>query len=242
MARTLPENDFRRVRNCLIGDAYRTPGRQLDRNVWDNLVNLNDTVLIETTDTYPNIVESAHSIGWSWLDIFDTCPKDSPISSQIFAALECFEGSRFNAYCGWYRIAGIVLRCGLEDVLLGLYFQLHPDRQPTFSKIIAGEELSPKLGVILRELAGVSAAAADLCNEAKDLYHKELSVYVHRVSHGTIWESTGPVFVPDALETWFDQYLRTYRLLCHFVDVVVPGARASEIAGRVCAEVSEPLA
>lgn len=232
MPRELPENDFRRVRRCLIDEDYLRPEREIDQNVWNNLANLNDTVLIETIDSHTPAVEQADKIGWSWLDIYDRCPHDTPVSNQVFAVLECFEGSRFNAYTGWYRIAGIVLRCGLEDMLLGLFFQLNGDRA-TFDKIVSGSEQSPRMGEIFRAIADISQEAAQFSNEAKQLYHNELSTYVHRVSHGTIWESTGPVYVPAAFETWFDQYVRTYSLLCALIEVVVPGCEAAGIARKM---------
>jgi hypothetical protein len=230
MARELPDNDFRRVRRCLIEGDYHLPARGIDRAVWDNLANLNDTVLIETIDENVDMVELAHRTGWSWLDIYDRCPKDSPISNQVFAVLECFEGSRFNAFTGWYRTAGIMLRCGLEDVLLGLFFQRREDERRVFDQIVSGDALSPRMGDMLGAIADISQGAAKLSDEARQLYHRELSVYVHRVSHGTIWESTGPIYVPAAFNTWFDQYMRTYYLACELIDAVVPGTSATVVA------------
>jgi hypothetical protein len=90
------------------------------------------------------------------------------------------------------------------------------------------------MGVIFKRLGATSAMGAELSKEARLLYDTELSVYVHRLSHGTIWDSTGPIYVPSALEIWYDQYVRTYRVLCNLIDAVT-GVRAAAIADRTLA-------
>jgi hypothetical protein len=60
-----------------------------------------------------------------------------------------------------------------------------------------------------------------------------LSVYVHRIANRFIWESNGPVYVPGAFSTWVKEYDQTYRVLCHLIDAVVPGAGARRVSNTI---------
>src|SRR5258708_40296771 len=102
----------------------------IDPAIWNSIMGLPDSVAIETSDEFAPELEWAVRLAWSWLDIFDQLPEGSPARSQVLSALETFQASIFNVANGWYRIAGICLRCALEDMLLGLYYQNRPaDRE-----------------------------------------------------------------------------------------------------------------
>jgi hypothetical protein len=98
------------------------PSGHIARATWNSIMGLPDSVAIETSDAFAPELEWAERLAWSWLDILDQLPKDSPAQRQVFSALETFQASIFNVLNGWYRIAGVCLRCALEDMLLGLPF------------------------------------------------------------------------------------------------------------------------
>jgi hypothetical protein len=237
MSKPLPSSDHRAVRHYLEPGDYGKPGDgtafvptgRINPDTWKSLVGLSDSVAIETSDAFATELERAGHIGWSWLNIHDGLPKESPAQYQTLSALETFQASTFNALNGWYRVAGFCLRCALDDMLLGLYYQNRPGERQKFDAITEGEERSPGLGEVLSGLKK-DGLNEDLLNRVKDWYHDVLSVHVHRRSDGTIWSSNGPVYVPDAFRTWLGEYERTYLLMCELIDAALPSTGAVGIA------------
>ena len=158
-------------------------------------------------------------------------PNDSPTKYQTLSALEAFQASTFNALNGWYRVVGVCMRCALEDMLLGLYYQNRVTERPMFDAITEGKQRSPGLSKILLAL-GSEGASEDLVKRVKSWYDDVLSVHVHRRSDGTIWSSNGPLYVPDAFRAWLGEYEHTYKVICETVDALVPGAGASGVAQK----------
>lgn len=239
MVKPLPATDHRALRHYLEPDDYGlsatgqpfTPLGVIDSRTWRNLVGLSDSVAIETSDEFAPELERVDRIGWSWLDVHDALPENSPAREQTLSALETFQASAYNALNGWYRIAGICLRCGLEDMLLGLYFQGLPNERETFDSITEGTIGSPRIATILRALTA-RGAPHDLVDATKYLYHEVLSVHVHLRSDGRIWESNGPVYVPTAFRAWLDEYETTYLLVSELIDSVVAGTGARAISNK----------
>jgi len=234
-------SDHRAVREYLTDEDYGLPSDLpyepkgiISPEAWASLTRLPDTVALITTDVYSRAIPALQRITWAWLDIHDAMPRGSPMHTQCMAVLPGFEGATFNAIHGWYRVAGITLRCAVEDALIGLYYQNQLTKLPEFERVISGLEYSPKRRAIDKELLKfVSEKQLDRLN---DLYQKELSIYVHRTSEGELWQSNGPVFVQRQLERWIGQYERAFRLLCELIEAVVPGSDVVKIADAIQCE------
>lgn len=239
MPKKLPLSDLRARRSYLInadyalaeGDEYK-PSGHINKKVWQSLVGPSDNVLLQTTDAFSRALKTIDAMAYSWLDINDKFQNTSPLYEQTLSALECFQGAAFNAASGWYRIAGIVLRCALEDVLLGLYYETRPYKKHDFDAIVRGERGSPAMRTILAGIEANHPTTAERIREAEELYG-ELSIYVHRIANSFIWESNGPVFVGDAFERLIEQMDKTYRILCDVIEIVVPGTGADAVANSV---------
>lgn len=239
MPKPLPLSDLRARRRHLVnaefalteGPEYK-PSGHINRDVWDHLVGLSDDVLLRTTDDFAGALEVIDAIGWSWLEINGRFSDTSPLYDQTLSALESFQGSAFNAATGWYRIAGTVLRCALEDVLLGLYYETRPGSKVDFVAIVEGKRGSPAIRTICDGIRAHHPSSDRLIIKATRLY-AELSVYVHRVANSFIWESNGPVYVPKAFNKWVSQFDQTYRVLCALIDAVVPGTGAKQVASKL---------
>jgi hypothetical protein len=236
MSKALPLSDHRARRRYLTNDDYALVGKGLPfvpsgriaRETWNNIMGLPDSVAIETSDRFAPELEWANRLALSWLDIFDQMPKDSPAQYQALSALETFQASIFNVLGGWYRIAGVCLRCALEDVLLGIYYQNRPADRAEYEKVADGSERSPSLRDVFKEL-NTNGASVELTDRLNALYHSRLSVHAHRRSDGTIWSSNGPVYVSGAFRAWLSEFRDTYSLLCEVIYVTIPGTPVAQI-------------
>lgn len=236
--KALRQSDHRARRYYLSAEDYGLhegpeykPSGHIKREVWKSLVTLPDNVALQTTDHYSRAVETLHRLVWSWLDIHDRLPKGSPMQLQSMAVLECFDGAVFNALHGWYRIAGIMLRCAFEDMLIGLFYQRQNARWPEYEEVVSGKRRSAGRKEMDRELLTFVPAA--LLSQANALYKDELSVYVHRISENQIWRSNGPNFTPKALNVWIGQCDRAYKMLCDLIECAEPGSKVRKIAGAI---------
>jgi hypothetical protein len=238
MSKALPLSDHRSRRRYLTNDDYAwvgeglpfVPSGRIARATWKNIMGLPDSVAIETSDGFAPELEWADRLAWSWLDILDQLPKDSPAQYQVFSALETFQASIFNVTNGWYRISGICLRCGLEDMLLGLYYQYRPADREEYELITDGKKPPPSLSRFVYAELNQHGASSELIERITTVYSKKLSVHVHRRSDGTNWSSNGPVYVPDAFRNWLSEFRETYSLLCEVIDVTIPGTAIAQIA------------
>lgn len=220
-------SDLRAQRNYLTNEDYGfAPGNEyvpkgvISEGSWSSMTLLPDTVALMTTDWFTGAIETMQQIAGSWLDIHNKMPDKSPMQAQCLAAYECFEGGIFNAVHGWYRLAGISIRNAIEDILVGLYYQHQPKLRADFDAVTTGNRESPGRVEINAEL--LKYVPQKLLNEINTLYRLEMSIYVHRMSDGELWEgSNGPVFVGEQMEKWIGQYERAYRLLSQLIQAVV---------------------
>ncbi len=207
------------------------PSGHIKREVWKSLVTLPDNVALRTTDNYSRSVETLHRLVWSWLDIHDELPNRTPMQMQSMSVLECFDGAVFNAVHGWYRIAGIMLRCAFEDMLIGLFYQHQKARWPEYKEVVSGKRRSPGRKDMDRQLLTFVPSA--LLSQANALYQDELSAYMHRISENQIWQSNGPNFTPEALDVWIAQCGRAYKMLCDLIECAEPGSKVGKIASAI---------
>lgn len=232
-------SDHRAVREYLTDEDYGLPGDKpyepkgvISPKAWASITRLPDTVALMTTDGYSRAIPVMQSMASAWSDIHDAMPDKSPMQSQCLAAYECFEGAIFNAVHGWYRVAGIAIRNAVEDIIVGLYYQNQPGKRTEFETVTTGQARSAGRRDIDREL--VKYAPQGLVDRVNALYQDELSIYVHRMSDGELWEgSNGPVFVQKQFDIWIEQYERAFRLLCELIETVIPGSGVVKIADAI---------
>jgi len=227
MPRKLPAIDIRARRRHLVNDDFALaegpefePRGNISSDVWHGIVNLPDDVLIRTTDFQATDVERAHALLISWLDTIDSLPEDCPLYIQALAVYEAFDASLFNAVNGWYRTAGLALRAAVDDLLVGLYFQIIGDRAE-FDAIVSGKNGSPRF----RNMRDAVLAATK--DHALFAYpggsfgqlYDTLSIYTHRISHGELWDgSNGPIYVKEGFDRWFKEYVQADEVLKAAVD------------------------
>lgn len=231
-------SDLRAQRSYLTNEDYAlaeggefVPKGVISKESWSSITSLPDTVLLMTTDYFAPAIATMQQIVGAWLEIHDRMPDGSPMRVQCLAAFECFEGGIFNAVHGWYRLAGVAIRNAIEDILVGLYYQNKPALRGDFDAVTSGKMRSPGRGTIDAEL--LRYVPKELVDEINTLYQDEMSIYVHRMSDGGVWESNGPVFVGEQLEIWIKQYERSFRLLSKLTEYVVPGSGTTAIADAI---------
>jgi hypothetical protein len=227
--KSLPPTDHRAIRKHLVNDDFAlsegsefVPAGNIDPDVWSGIMGLPDDVAIRTTDLRTEEIEHAHAIAVSWLDVHYTLPE-GPLQTQVYSVFEAFHASLFNAVTGWYRTAGLALRAGVDDLLLGLHFQIKKPHVSKFYGIITGAESSPKFGDMR---AALHKATKDPIFSYPGgqfgAIYDTLSIYTHRISNAEIWRSNGPIYVPEGFNRWFSEYTTTDRTLRGAIDVVRP--------------------
>lgn len=192
------------------------PRGTIDRLVWRGIVGLPDDVTIRTTDYREKDVERAYRVAQSWHDVMGSLPQ-GPVGVQAFSVYENFETSLFNAMAGWYRTAGLALRAAADDLFVGLFFQTNDARKSEFDAVVSGKARSPQFGETRKWLSAVSHGnpVFDFPNGAYPVLYDRLSVYTHRISNSAMWESNGPIYVPEAFDRWLGDFLdsdETFRI------------------------------
>lgn len=157
----------------------------------------------------------------------------SPIHHVLLVAHEDFQASIFDALIGYYRVAFSSLRNVVENFTIGLHFELSRD-QTGFRTWLAGNYAPNKflfgwaadsvaqnqaVQNLEQHLTNATAdnffrqrAGADTGGFARRLFGN-LSRYSHGrpgFTHGDIWESNGPVFVPKAFTKWAIAFAQVY--------------------------------
>ena len=157
----------------------------------------------------------------------------SPICHVVFFAYEDLQASIYNALTGYYRIAFSALRNVLENFTVGLHLELLAD-SAQFEIWFKGNHSSRDFlfgwgADNLPQHKSVSDLEEQLTKSAGDNFFRQrspvdpggfvrrlfgqFSKYVHGkpgCSHGDIWGSNGPVFVPDSLIDWAINFVQVY--------------------------------
>jgi len=232
-------SDLRAQRLYLENDDYGiapdeeyVPVGAISEGSWSAITLLPDTVALMTTDAFTNAIETMQAMAHAWLQIWESVPDNKPLRVQVLAAHECFEGGIFSAIHGWYRLAGVAIRNAIDDILVGLYYQHQKHLYAEFEEVTTGKRKSPGRGKVDAQLLRYAPKA--LVDDINALYTDEMSIYVHRMSDGELWEgSNGPVYVHSQMNTWIGQYERAFRLLCKLIEAVQPGSGVSAIADKI---------
>lgn len=237
--------DFRTKRARLRPEDFTIPGGEqalprdlITEETWTTITSLADDVSLRTSDHYGRALKLLWDLWGQWLFLVGAlqaavpAPADSPIARTACDAGDYFQASVYNALTGHYRLAYTSLRGVVENMALGLEFQVAADRR-VFSDWLAGDEFGFGWAADrVTEHAHIATLDRDLMAAVGDNLYRQrrppdddgglarrlfrhLSKYAHGApghTDGDIWQSNGPVFVPQAFEEWRESFLAVYAL------------------------------
>lgn len=195
------------------GDGDHTPTNLISRQVWMHLMDSPRDVLLQTTDHFGSTFLAMRSISDMWISAITPDGSELPLVFDAYLdAHDEFEAAPFIAAHGWYRQATAGLRNALEVMAHAARFAIRGEQtayaawrdgtadaqkfqnsveliggQPS---ITAVEETLPAGAIFGRNPDGVLRAL-----------YQELCRFAHGHpghTNADIWESNGPVFVPEA--------------------------------------------
>jgi hypothetical protein len=215
------------------------PSDLVPEETWDSIVHLPDDVSLRTSDHYGTHIKKLWDLWGEWVMVVlalqgpDQALADSPIARVSSDCAVYFQASVHNTLVGYYRLAFASLRGVVENMTVGLCFELATDRS-RFQSWLAGDEfgfgsaadqlrLHPSIAQLegsLKKATGNdlyrqrNPATKDDGGLVRGLF-KELSKYAHGAPNYTdsdIWASNGPVFVRDAFDRWAYTFILTFAL------------------------------
>ncbi len=209
--RPLPDGDFRRQRAYLADHLFAhsdgpspPPTDPVAEEPWRGLIDLPTDVLLRTTDYQGTLVEMFHQQGNAWIFAM---PEEEGLSIYVagasYDASDEFQAAIFCSMHGWYRQAAACLRTALEVMSTAAALGVSENRSG-FDLWRAGTT-EPKFSSSLRVINS-RQRRPDLYNYKTGvlgLLYKDLSDFAHARSGSTnvdLWQSTGPIWAPEALE------------------------------------------
>jgi hypothetical protein len=241
-----PLKDFRSARAKLppevfaISEGMDAPASDLvPKDTWDSIVHLPDDVSLRTSDHYGSCLKDLWDLWGDWVTLVlelqgrDQELAETPIARVALDSASYFQASVYNALVGYYRLAFASLRGVIENMTIGLYFELTPDL-PKFRAWLAGDEfgfgsaadqLRQRFEVTRLEQQLQAAVGDDLFRQRnvtgradggliREVF-RELSKYAHggpNYSDADLWASNGPVFVHGVLEQWVRMYALVFAI------------------------------
>lgn len=222
----LSKKDFRSVRKILTKKDYALDGyinynkkRDLiDKETWDNIMNLPDTVLIETSNTYGTKIKNLNNFSSNIIEdsIYNLFKKNFE-EYILLLIYDSFNSSIFNSLNGYYRESFSSLRSVLELVILVIIDKkkFHEDWMNS-KEIHYKKELERSTNIIklnnLLKSKGEGEYSLWIIN-----YMHELSGYIHVLknkSNYDLWKgSTGPIFVEETFLKFYKNYINILSIL-----------------------------
>jgi hypothetical protein len=205
---------------------------------WRSMTSLPDDVSLRTSDHYGTVLGLLWNLWGEWtclvggLQAKVAVPSDSPIAQTACDATDYFQASIYNALTGHYRSAHTSLRAVVENMTLGMEFQIESARD-LFTEWLAGGDFGfgwaadrvtkhSQIAVLESELR--KATGDDLYRQRQPpsdeggltrRMFRLLSKYAHGAPQHTdadMWQSNGPIFVPKVFEDWTQSFLSVYSL------------------------------
>jgi len=258
--------DFRSLRTKLPPEAFAisegmdvAPTDLVPEETWNSIVHLPDDVSLRTSDHYGTRLKDLWDFWGDWvtlvLDLQGPNQElaNSPIARVAMDSAAYFQASVHNALVGYYRLAFASLRGVVENMTVGLHFELSADRAK-FSSWLAGDDFgfgfaadqlrqNPLVARLEQELQTV--ARDDLFGQRNTLVgtegglarvlFRELSKYAHggpEYTDADLWESNGPVFVHAVFELWVQMFLLVFAIGLLEIQIARPNLPVYRYARR----------
>ncbi len=226
MVRQLLIKDFRSRRRILTKKDYALEGDinynkkidLIDKELWEDIINLSDTVLIETTNIHGSKIKILNNLSNQILQdhIYNFFKKDFE-KYLLLLIHDNFESSIFNALNGYYKESLSSLRNGLELIILIII-----DDEEFYNNWMNSKEMS--YGGKLNNSKNIKNIDEKLNNIASTKYSSyirtymhELSGYVHSLenkSNYDLWGgSTGPIFIEETFLDFYKNYIQVISIL-----------------------------
>jgi hypothetical protein len=210
--------------------ATSEPVDLIDQPTWNGLTWLPDHVTLRTTDHHGASLKRAYEAWGYWvglvLDIHGLVnePQTDPLAVATLNAIDDFQASLQTALTGFYRQSIGVLRSVLESMLAAVYFKKLSGKQDELTQWLNGHEdgrfqvgRARKELVLIDPLRRFESAQDSLLGQGGwyPWLYGLLCAFVHgRPAHaehgGTVlattnsdmWQSNGPIYVPQAYDFW----------------------------------------
>lgn len=242
MARRLETSDFRAVRYILEPEDFLlgpdepdpSPSDPIEPRIWGGITTLPTDVAIRTSDHHGRLLKLLYDLWAAWLKAIGDPETPDQIFYPMLDAADDFRAATFNALHGFYRQSFDCLRSSLELVAIGAYCQVF-NKPDDFQQWRAGQ-LELGLGracdnlMRARVVRPLNTYLAALLNDslfeqrgntnglqpgwARRLF-ADLSQYAHSrpgFTNGDMWQSNGPVYVPDSFIRTATMQFETYAL------------------------------
>lgn len=173
--------------------------------------------------------------------------EESPICHVLCSVTDEFAASIYNALTGYYRVAFSALRNVVENLVIGLHLEKSKSDRARFQPWVAGnDELKfgwaadnaikdQSVSHLEGHLIGTTAdnffrqkAPGDPGGFVRRLFSK-LSKFTHGgpgFTDGDLWQSNGPVFVPNVFIAWAVAFIQAYALCLVACRVAQPNLRS----------------
>jgi hypothetical protein len=207
------------------GDGDHTPTNLIDKQVWMGLMDSPTDVLLQTTDHFGSTFLGMRRISDMWISGIVPDETNLPLVFDAYLdAYDEFEAAPFIAAHGWYRQATAGLRNALEVMAHAARFAIRgeptkyaawrdgsadPPKYQNSLELIGGQ---PSVHAVETELPAGGLFGRDPDGVLRALY-QELCRFAHGQpghTNADIWESNGPVFVPEAFARFWRDFRDTF--------------------------------
>lgn len=243
---TLPitEGRFREQRAYLSSEAFADPGDGrddptdlIDRHLWMHLMDSPTDVLLQTTDHFGSTFRAMRSLSDMWISAITPDGRDLPLVFDAYLdAYDEFEAAPFIVAHGWYRQATSGLRNALEVMTHAARFAIRSDRagyaawrdgtaDPKFGNSVDLIGNHPSVAAVEMTLSPGALFGLNPGGVLRALY-QELCRFAHgRPGHtnADIWESNGPVFVPEGFTQCWRGFRDTFLACIMLLKLAHPG-------------------
>jgi hypothetical protein len=247
VVKQVPLDDFRAVRYMLepedfaLGPDIEFPPEDLiDREIWHNLMDLPDDVLIRTTNDNGRIIKQLYKLTQEWSEAIGE--ENDYLSDVMVETIDEFDAAIFNLLHGFYRQAIGTLRNALELITIGAYLQVNKKTSESeqwntgkieipfgnacsgLSSSIAIKPLNTYLHATLGESLFDQKTPTKTGGWARRLY-SELSNYSHSkptYANADMWASNGPIYQRKTFQMTTNLIIQTFAFCFILVKIYRP--------------------
>ncbi len=223
MSRLLPLRDFRARRKVLVRSDFayapkppRRPSDRIEPKTWHHLMTLGDDVAIRTSNHHGTELRQFRELTGAWIESVDMHTNSRLIYPVMLDAFDDLKAAIFNALFGWYRFSIAGLRNVLELMAIGRWADVCGERQKFTdwqngkTTLSLGQACDGLVSAVTRLESHLKNAVGDnlfsqkTANSDGGFLRRAfswISEYSHSRpghTHGHMWESNGPIYVPSA--------------------------------------------